>query len=269
MEMKITTYEKGKLYQLDLARLQADPNQPRKYMDSPAMEEMTASVAKHGILQPILFRVDEAGNPIIVAGERRVEAARKAGIDVVPAIAVEGNASEIALVENLLRQDLTTIEEAEALQRLLEEQKYNHEQLAGVIGKARSTITEILTLNRLPQDIRDKSRGDRKISRTTLLEIARKKQVRGMETAYEKYQEKLKKQEEGRQKREKVDQTAGDICQWLGKTNDKLGALDTSAWTDDEKTAFTEVLTSIQGTIQTLLNPPPAKAAPASKTRKK
>jgi ParB family chromosome partitioning protein len=115
------------------------------------MEEMTASVAKHGILQPILFLVDETGNPIIVAGERRVEAAKKAGLTTIPAIFVEGNHAEIALVENLLRQDLTPIEEAEALDRLIKEQSYTHEQLAGMIGKARNTLTEILSLHRLPR----------------------------------------------------------------------------------------------------------------------
>ena len=69
MPATTTTYEKGKLFQLDLTQLQTDPNQPRKYMDPLAMEEMTASVTKHGILQPIIFRVDEAGNLIVVAGE--------------------------------------------------------------------------------------------------------------------------------------------------------------------------------------------------------
>jgi ParB family chromosome partitioning protein len=104
--------------------------------------------------------VDEAGNPIVAAGERRVEAAKKAGLTTIPALFVEGNHAEIALMENLLRQDLTPVEEAEALDRLLKEQSYTHEQIAGMIGKARNTLTEILSLNRLLQAVRDECRSN-------------------------------------------------------------------------------------------------------------
>lgn len=250
-------YEKSQLYQIPLTDLNPDPNQPRKSMDPQALEELTASVTRVGIIQPLLFRVDvESSNLILVAGERRFRAAQFAGLTTVPGICVEGNPSEIALVENLLRQDLTSVEEAEALQRLMEEQKYNQEQLAGIIGKARQTINEILLVNRLPQEIRDECRGDRKISRASLIEIARKKQVRGMQTAYEKYKEKVKKAAEGRTKREKAPQTAADVMKWLSKTVGNLSAVDASAWTEDEKSAFNQTLLGLQETIQTLLNPP-------------
>jgi ParB family chromosome partitioning protein len=92
-------YEKGKLYQLELAHLQADPNQPRKFMDPQALEDLTESVRQHGILSPILFRQDLALEAhLVVAGERRCEAARNAGLATIPAIFVEGNHAEIALV---------------------------------------------------------------------------------------------------------------------------------------------------------------------------
>ncbi|GLI36463.1 ParB/RepB/Spo0J family partition protein [Desulforhabdus amnigena] len=109
------TYQKGRLYTLDLSQLQPDPNQPRKSLDPAALEELAASIAQHGVLEPILFRLDENGGLIIVAGERRVQAARQANLTTIPGILVDGNHAEIALVENLLRQDLTAIEEAEAL----------------------------------------------------------------------------------------------------------------------------------------------------------
>ena len=261
------TYKKGQLYQLPIIDLTTDPNQPRKSMDSLALEELAASIKTHGIIQPILFRVT-ADSPylIIVAGERRYRAAQQADLLVIPGICVEGNPSEIALIENLLRQDLTTVEEAEALQRLKEEQKYSDEQLSGVIGKARTTISDIMLINRLPIEIRDECRGDRKISKNVLIEIARKKQVRGMQTAYEKYREKVDKEAEGRTKQEKEPETAADILQWLGKTDKKLGAVDASVWTDDEKAAFTAALTGIETTIQTHLNPLSI-APPASKTK--
>jgi ParB family chromosome partitioning protein len=111
--------------------------------------------------------------------------------------------------------DLTAVEEAEALLRLKDEQKYTDEQLAVVIGKARTTLTEMLSLNRLPPAIRNDCRGDRKITKSVLIEIARKKQARGMQTAYDHYREKMKKAAEGRTKREKARETAPDVMQWL------------------------------------------------------
>jgi ParB family chromosome partitioning protein len=252
-----TAYEKGKLYELELTRLQTDPSQPRKYMDPQAMEEMTVSVAKHGILEPILFRVAE-GILYVVAGERRVEAAKKAGLTTIPAIFVEGNHAEIALVENLLRQDLTPVEEAEALDRLLQEQQYTHEQLAAMIGKARNTLTEILSLNRLPLEIRDECRGNTATARKTLIEIARKKQDRSMITAWNQYKDKLAKAAEGRKKRANVPESAVDIFKWVSKAVAKLEGLDTSAWTEDEKNTLNQTLQNLHESIQAILNPPAA-----------
>lgn len=186
-------YEKGELYQISLNDLLSDPNQPRKVMDAQNLDELAQSIGKHGILEPVLFCRHEDGNLIVVAGERRIAAARRAGMSFVPAMYVEGNYAEIALVENLLRQDLTAVEEAEALQRLMEQQKYTHEQLSNVIGKARTTISDILLINRLPQEIRDDCRGNRSISKKILIDIARKKQERAMITAYNSYKERMLK----------------------------------------------------------------------------
>ncbi|MCX5856092.1 MAG: ParB/RepB/Spo0J family partition protein, partial [Deltaproteobacteria bacterium] len=180
----MTTYEKGKLYDINLNDLLSDPNQPRKVIDPQALEELTASVTRHGVLVPILFRQDQGGLLYVVAGERRCAAARNIGLTQIPSLLVEGNDSEIALVENLLRQDLTPVEEAEALQRLIEEEKYTQEQLGTMIGRARTTINESLSLNRLPKEIRDECRGDRKLTKSALVEIARKKQSRSMVKAY-------------------------------------------------------------------------------------
>jgi ParB family chromosome partitioning protein len=254
-----TTYEKGNLYQIPITDFKPDPDQPRKVIDPDALAELTASIAKFGVIQPLLFRV-EAGNPylIIVAGERRYAAAQKAGLFVLPAICVTGDYAEIALIENLQRQDLTAVEEAEALLRLKDEQKYTDEQLAGVIGKARTTLTEMLSLNRLPLAIRNECRGDRKITKSVLIEIARKKQERGMQTAYDNYREKLRKAAEGRTTRVKVPETAADVMEWLGKAIVHLGAVDDSAWSEEEKVAFNQTLLEFEEAIQTRLNPQPS-----------
>jgi ParB family transcriptional regulator, chromosome partitioning protein len=213
-------YEKGKLYHLSLNVILADPNQPRKVMEAQALDELASSIGKHGILEPILFRRNEDGSLIVVAGERRIAAARKAGLNAVPAIYVDGNCSEIALVENLLRQDLTAVEEAEALQRLMDQQKYTHEQLSGVIGKARTTISDILLINRLPLEIRDDCRGNRLISKKILIEISRKKQERAMLTAYYDYKNKL--QQVKRTRRKKSDAASADGFESLAVMIDRI-----------------------------------------------
>ncbi|MCX5829856.1 MAG: ParB/RepB/Spo0J family partition protein [Deltaproteobacteria bacterium] len=268
------TYEKGKLYDLPVIDLKPDTNQPRKSMDSQALEELAASIKTHGIIQPILFRV-AADSPylFIVAGERRYKAAQQAGLLVIPGICVEGNPSEIALVENMLRQDLTPVEEAEGLQSLMTEQKYTQEQLGGIIGKAQSTLSEIMSLNKLPQEVRDDCRGDRTISRSALIVIAKKKQARGMTTAYNAYKAKLQKGKTTRQQKDPNEpQVAFDM---MDKAMTKIQSIDTSAWTEDDKTNFLASLASLKTEIENYLTAHPqapaasVAAVPATKKKSK
>jgi len=250
-------YEKGKLYHLSLNDILADPNQPRKVMEAQALDELAASIGKHGILEPILFRRNEDGNLIVVAGERRIVAARKAGLSSVPAIYIDGNYSEIALVENLLRQDLTAVEEAEGLQRLMDQQKYTHEQLSGVIGKARTTISDILLINRLPQEIRDDCRSNRFISKKILIDISRKKQERAMLTAYHIYKNKMQKGKQTR--RHKEEGTEADefvmVHDLVKKTLSKLNGCHMTDWVNQNKENFVNTLICLKDHIETFLPP--------------
>jgi len=251
--MTTPQYEKGKLYDIPIIDLRPDPNQPRKSMDPQALEELVASIRTYGVIQPILFRVGESGWLTIVAGERRFKAAQDAGLFTLPGICVEGNASEIALIENMLRQDLTPVEEAEGLQRLMEEQKYTQEQLGGIIGKAQNTLSETLSLNKLPLEIRNDCRGDRTISRAALVVIARKKQARGMTTAYDAYKLKLQQVKAPRQKKNPNEpQAAFDI---MDRAILKIQKIDTSAWTEEDNTAFRDSLARLKAQIDHYLNP--------------
>lgn len=115
-----STYEPGRLYRLPLDGVQPDTEQPRRWFDPSAMEELAASVRAHGVLQPVLFLVDAQGRRVLVAGERRLHAARAAGL---------------SLVENLLRADLTPVEEAEALGRLVHPMELAAERMVqGAVG---------------------------------------------------------------------------------------------------------------------------------------
>ena len=263
----VPVYEARTLYQVPIDLVRKDPNQPRKSFDAQGLEEMVASVTKHGIIQPVIFRRGPDGTAIVVAGERRVAAARQVGLTEIPGIFIDGNASEIALVENLQRQDLTSVEEAEALQRLTTEQQYTQEQLGGIIGKARNTLSEILSLNKLPQEIRDDCRGDRTISKNALIAIAKKKQARGMTTAYNVYKAKLQKGKTTRQKKDPNEPHA--VFDMMDKAITKIQSIDTSAWTEDDNTNFQTTLTSLKTEIDNYLAAPAPAAAPKTKKKPK
>ena len=187
----MATYVKNQLYMVPLAELQPDPTQPRKYIDPVALEELTASIRQVGIIEPVVCRQDPATSLVYtIAGERRCAAARLAGLTHVPAIFIDGeNYAEIALVENLLRQDLNPVEEAEALKKLMDDHSYQQDELARIIGKSPSTISQSLSLNKLPKQIRDECRQDPTVPKRTLVEIARRKQERGMLTQFQKYRD--------------------------------------------------------------------------------
>ncbi len=133
------------------------PKQPRKQFEEAKLEELVASIRAHGVMEPILVRKD-GGRYRIVAGERRWRAAQRAGLKEVPAVvreASEREAFELALVENLQREDLNAVEEAEAYEVLVEDHGLTQEAIAQRVGKDRSTVANALRLLRLPTEVRD------------------------------------------------------------------------------------------------------------------
>jgi ParB family chromosome partitioning protein len=250
------TYVKGTLYQISIIDFRPDPNQPRKVIDPDALAELAASIQKHGILQPLLFRAGEEGYVYIVSGERRFLAAQQVGLLILPAICVEGNYAEIALVENLQRQDFTAIEEAEALQRLMDEQSYTQEQLGDILGKSRTTIGDSLSMMRLPLEIRDKCRSDRKIVKSKLVEISRKTQQRAMITAYDKLIEQMDKDQAGARTRGASPSPAAGLCQSLDKTRERLAKADIADWSTEDLEAATAAVTAMREAADAFLNSP-------------
>jgi len=252
----MTTYEKGNLYQISIIDFKPDSDQPRKVIEPDALAELAASIKKHGILQPLLFRVtEESAYLLIVSGERRYLAAQQVGLLILPAICVEGNHAEIALVENLQRQDLTVIEEAEALQRLMNERSYTKEQLGDILGKPRTTINDSISLMRLPQLIRDDCRSDRKIAKTKLVEISRKTQERAMNTAYARLKEQMQKDQEGARKRGAALSPAAGLSRSLDQARDKVEKTDNANWLEEDRTIVNDSIIALQVALDVYLNP--------------
>ncbi len=164
-------YELNKLYQLDINVINPDPDQPRKGFDPDEMENLTYSVTTHGIFNALSCRQDEAGLVFIIAGERRFRAAKAAGQAKVPVVFKSGRTAEIAIIDNMQRSDFSPIEEAEALEKLINNFGYKQVELGRIVNRAPATISEIIALNSLPLSVKDEIRGDKSYSRAELLPI--------------------------------------------------------------------------------------------------
>lgn len=142
---------------LPVGKLQPSRYQPRRHFDEQALKELAASIEKNGIMQPILVRSVEGGAYEIIAGERRWRAAQLARLDMVPVLVRElsdRQALELAIVENVQRQDLTPLDEATGYQRLMDEFGYTQEKVAGTVGKSRSHVANLLRLLALPESVK-------------------------------------------------------------------------------------------------------------------
>lgn len=149
--------DEGQIVQLQIDELFPCKSQPRKSFQKEALEELAQSIREHGVLQPVLVRRDGERYELI-AGERRWRAARMAGVENIPALIKEMDdveVSEVALIENLQREDLNVVEEAEAYRQILARYKYTQEQLAERVGKSRAHIANTLRLMNLPGEIVD------------------------------------------------------------------------------------------------------------------
>lgn len=156
VEAKIyETASSEEIVELNLSDLRPNPYQPRKVFDEEALNELAASIREHGVFQPIIVKKSIKGYDII-AGERRFRASKMAGLDKIPAIIrdfTDEQMMEIALLENLQREDLSVIEEALAYKSMIEHLNLTQDELSKRVGKSRSHITNILGLLRLPGEV--------------------------------------------------------------------------------------------------------------------
>ncbi|MCA1591873.1 MAG: ParB/RepB/Spo0J family partition protein [Acidobacteria bacterium] len=169
----------GRLIAVD--KLNPNPEQPRVEIGD--LVDLTASIKDKGVLEPLLVKPFDGGRWMIIAGERRWRAARAAGLREVPCIEMDVDdraVAEIALIENMQRKDLTPWEEADGLAALCERFGYTHEEVAGKVGKSRSSVTEALSIATLPEDVREQCRRAGINVKSLLLQVVRQPDIPSM-----------------------------------------------------------------------------------------
>ncbi len=152
----ISTGGSSSISEVELSQIVANPNQPRTYFDEEALSELAASIRELGVVSPITLRKNDDGKYLIIAGERRYRASLLIGLKSIPAYvktAADEQVMEMALIENIQREDLNAIEIALAFYKLMEEYKLTQERLSERVGKKRTTIANYLRLLRLPAEI--------------------------------------------------------------------------------------------------------------------
>ena len=148
---------------LRVSDIEPRPGQPRKDFDPEAMAQLADSIATHGLIQPVVVRREENGLYQIIAGERRWRASKMAGLTEIPAVIVDADdrkAAELAIIENIQREDLNPIEEAEAYKALAEEHNMTQEEISRQVSKSRSAVANAMRLLELPDDVIDMVRNN-------------------------------------------------------------------------------------------------------------
>lgn len=173
---------------IPISMIEANPDQPRTSLGN--IEELANSVREKGVLEPILVRQVAPNKYQIISGERRYRAATMAGLDEIPAIELDVDDQEtleIALIENIQRKDLTPFEEAEGFLVLQQKFNYTHEKISQVIGKSRTTVTETLLINEIPDRIRLMCRQAGIANKSVLVQVARAGNEAAMEDVVRAY----------------------------------------------------------------------------------
>lgn len=178
-------FEIGKVYPIHISELMPNPAQPRKYFDEEEIKALATDIDANGLLQNITFTCHE-GKLIIISGERRVRAHKQLGKESIEGKYVDGDLLTLALMENILRSDLTAIEFAESVAALQKQKNCSSNDIAEIIGKKKSTTSEILKIASLPEEIRNDARAKPYMTRDRLLKVARRKDADAQRKVYSK-----------------------------------------------------------------------------------
>ena len=239
---------------IPIEQIHPNPQQPRRFINPEGLAELTESVRQRGVLQPIIVKREGDGY-LIMAGERRYRAAKAAGLTLLPAIVRDDDPNEIALIENLQREDLTALEEAEGLGAMVARYGYTHQALAQLLHKSRPYVSNTLVLTRLPAEVKAELHRFPLISREILMTVARQ----GSEPEMLKLWRRVKlanlsvhKFRESRRP-EKGSTRASDVMAAARRVNRKLRGFDIGDLTTGERQKLVRVLRRTRKRVDQLL----------------
>ena len=240
---------------IPIEQIHPNPQQPRRFIDPQALDELTESVRERGVLQPIIVKRDGPGF-MIMAGERRYQAARRAGVQTLPAIIRDDDPNEIALIENLQREDLTPLEEAEGLGVMVARFGFTHQTLAQILHKSRPYVSNMLVLTRLPAEVKAEVHNYPGTSREILMAIARQPTEAEMLKLWRRV--KLANLSVHKFRRSQTPQTATtaatDVMAAARRLNRKLRTLDVALVDGDEqKKKLARVLRRVRKRVESAL----------------
>lgn len=223
-------YEDGMSYLVGISELIPSKAQPRKYNCPQAHEELKRSIIEHKALTPILYTVI-GDDKVIVDGHRRWEAHKDLGLENIRGIYISKPSPEVPLIVNLIREDLLPMEKAEALKTLKDEHGYSNGDIARLIGKSAPTVTEMLKLNDLPDDIKEECRKSKRYVYSRLLEIAYARNDRARRRKFKAYKDELDGKVRKRVSKGHTIQSLTSKIEGLIKT---VGQLERGIFTDHE-----------------------------------
>ena len=251
--------ENLKIKIISTEKIEDNPDQTRIFVDQEGIENLANSIRENGIIQPILVR-KEGDKVYLVAGQRRLEAAKLAEKEEVPVCFLnEVDPLEIGLIENLQRENLHPIDESEGLIKLQDKRKtkdanFTQDDLGLIIGKAQNTVSEILILGELTKEIREETRKDSRFTRSMLLPIARNKDKQKMKLAFEKLKKKLDQSKDKKTEKSNLDKLNIEVAlRRLNLLQESLGKIKISKVTGKNKTTMKSLLESVQTSISETL----------------
>jgi len=249
------------IYDIDVNKIKTGLYQPRRHFDENAIERLAESIKESGLHNPIIIKTEENGDVVLVAGERRLRACKKLKMQTIRAIvtnidtneATKADAMAVALIDNVTREDITPIEESLGIKRLMDEHGYSQKDVAGIIGKAESTVSELKSICEIGEDLRDEiMEVNPKCARWILLEMAKHDTTKLQRAIYEEITENdlsrevFKKGEAVKKKREKLIETVDGIPKRLDNLKFKY-------WDEDERGKLSDSLRTLQSKIEEMI----------------
>lgn len=244
----------ARLHQLPLEKLRLNPANPRNQVDHQELEGLAQTIRAHGVLSPVLYQMGEDRIPEIIAGGRRVVAAKMAGCESIPALLIDGkDADEIALIENVSREDLHPVDEAEAMANILKRKKYKQADLAEIVGKAPNTVSELLRIARMPEEVKKRARQCPCISRRLLVEVSKLSEAAMMEAIDAHAEGKCTGDDVRKKSRPASSKPCGGLVAAVSKFTEQLEEAKVDVLAEADRVSLRAVLVELQAAVGSAL----------------